>query len=122
MITNAVQNQRLPVYGDGSNVREWIHVDDHCRAVLAVLENGVSGEIYNIGSNCERSNLEVVTEILSYLNKPQSLIELVSDRKGHDWRYAVNCAKIQTELGWASTIQFVDGLPQTIDWYVHQCE
>lgn len=122
MITNAISDQKLPVYGDGSNIREWIHVHDHCRAVLAVLENGVSGEIYNIGSDCERSNLDVVKQIVSVLGKSTDLIEMVPDRKGHDWRYAVDCTKIQTQLGWVPHVEFSHGLPEVIAWYINNLD
>lgn len=118
MIQCALAEVALPVYGDGSNVREWIHVDDHCAAVLMVLEHGESGRVYNIGSDCEYSNLTIVQQICEHLNRPTSLIELVSDRKGHDWRYAVDYSRIHSELGWSPVTPFQDGLSQTIQWYL----
>lgn len=116
MVTRALADQPLPVYGDGSNIRDWIHVEDHCRAVMRVLEQGQPGRIYNIGADCELSNIDLVRRILAALDKPESLIEFVTDRPGHDWRYAMNANRIQTELGWSPRFNFEEGLQQTIDW------
>lgn len=117
MISNAVADIPLPVYGDGMNVRDWIHVEDHCEALLLVLEQGVSGEVYNIGGNSERRNLDVVKGILSALGKSESLIQFVEDRLGHDWRYAIDSSKMEREFGWNPTFDFEEGLLQTIEWY-----
>lgn len=117
MILNAMADEPLPVYGDGLNVRDWIHVGDHCSALLKVLELGGAGEVYNIGAGEEKTNLEVVKRILTLLGKPDRLIQFTKDRPGHDRRYAVNPAKIQQELGWEPTVRFEEGLPSTIDWY-----
>ncbi|MGI8785199.1 MAG: dTDP-glucose 4,6-dehydratase [Acidobacteriota bacterium] len=122
MILEALGGRRLPVYGDGANVRDWIHVQDHCTGVLAVLEGGKAGEVYHIGGNCERTNLEVVRLILETLGKPADLIQYVKDRPGHDRRYALSTAKIQRELGWAPEISFEEGLRQTIGWYQSHSE
>jgi len=105
------------VYGKGSNVRDWIHVSDHCTALDAVLQRGREGEVYNIGGRCEKRNLEVAKLILATLGRPESLIQFVSDRKGHDLRYAINCEKLERELGWRPEIGFDQGLERTITWY-----
>lgn len=118
MLLKAIKDQALPVYGDGSNVRDWIHVEDHCRALKVVLEKGVSGRVYNIGGNSERDNLSVVHSILDVLEKPRSLVQFVEDRKGHDWRYAIDNTRIVEELGWAPRHNFEDGLRSTLDWYL----
>ena len=107
----------MPIFGDGSNIRDWIHVTDHCRGLLRVLQQGTNGSIYNIGANNERSNLEIVTQILDILEKPTELISFVSDRLGHDWRYAIDSSRIQNELHWDAQIDFTSGLRQTINWY-----
>jgi dTDP-glucose 4,6-dehydratase len=117
MIANAMNDEPLPVYGDGLNVRDWIYVDDHCRAIWLAYEKGGSGEVYNIGSRNERPNLDVVTSLLDMLGKPHSLINYVTDRLGHDRRYAIDPAKAETELGWKPQVQWEDGLRQTIEWY-----
>jgi dTDP-glucose 4,6-dehydratase len=117
MISRALTDDLLPVYGDGGNVRDWIHAGDHCRGILAALENGKSGEVYNFGADCERTNLEIVREILKILNKPESLISFVKDRPGHDWRYAINSAKARNELDWKPKRDFESGLRDTIEWY-----
>ena len=118
MITNAIQDQELPVYGDGLNVRDWIHVLDHCRAIDRVMRYGKSGGIYNIGGSCEYTNIDIVRLILTKLNKPFSLIKYVQDRPGHDRRYAMNAAKIHDELGWGPLIGFEEGIDATIKWYI----
>ncbi|MGI8556215.1 MAG: dTDP-glucose 4,6-dehydratase [Pyrinomonadaceae bacterium] len=117
MISNALRDEPLPVYGDGKNVRDWIFVEDHCRAIFAVYEKGKAGEVYNIGARNERNNLEVVTAILDSLGKPHSLIKFVTDRLGHDRRYAIDPAKIETEIGWQPNTNWEDGLQKTIRWY-----
>lgn len=118
MISNALQDKELPVYGDGLNVRDWIHVVDHCRAVDVVLRKGVSGEVYNIGGNNEHPNLHIVRHILARLQKPESLMRFVKDRPGHDRRYAMDASKLTTELGWEPAISFEEGMNQTISWYI----
>ncbi len=121
MITNALQNKELPVYGDGMNVRDWIHVKDHCCAIDAVLRKGSGGEVYNIGGNSEFPNLDIVRLILARLDKPESLIRFVTDRPGHDRRYAMDASKLRRNLGWEPTIDFADGMNQTLQWYLeHQ--
>ena len=117
MIMNALEDKPLPVYGDGLNVRDWLHVEDHCRAVDLVLRHGRPGEVYNIGGNNERTNLDVVRTILRELGKPESLITFVPDRPGHDRRYAIDAAKIRGELGWAPRYDFATGIRETIRWY-----
>lgn len=119
MIANALADKPLPVYGTGENVRDWLYVEDHCRAIDMILENGKVGEVYNIGGHNERSNLDVVKTILKQLGKPESLITFVGDRKGHDLRYAINPSKIHGELGWLPETKFDDGIRQTIDWYLN---
>lgn len=118
MIINALHNEPLPVYGDGLNVRDWLHVEDHCRAIDLVLHDGKAGEVYNIGGNNERTNLEIVKSILSYLDKPESLITFVTDRLGHDFRYAIDATKIKEELGWEPLHTFETGIKETIKWYI----
>ncbi|MBI2582965.1 dTDP-glucose 4,6-dehydratase [Candidatus Azambacteria bacterium] len=117
MIINALEEKPLPVYGDGLNVRDWIHVEDHCRAIDLVLEKGRVGETYCIGGDSEKANLEVVKEILKILEKPESLIRFVKDRPAHDRRYAIDATKIKTELGFTPKRSFVEGLRETIRWY-----
>lgn len=119
-ITNALADQPLPLYGDGKNVRSWIHADDHSRAIMLVLTKGKAGEVYNIGGapESERENIEVASTILEILGKPKSLIKLVEDRKGHDRRYAVDYSKLKKELGWEPKIPFKQGLQTTVAWYV----
>ena len=118
MILNALHDKPLPVYGDGLNVRDWIHVEDHCRAIFSVLLNGRSGEVYNIGGDGELRNIEVVRMILAHLGKPESLIQYVTDRLGHDRRYAIDSSKIQHELNWKPLHRPEEGIRETIDWYV----
>ncbi len=121
MIMNAMDDKPLPVYGDGKNVREWIFTDEHSRAVLTALERGNPGEVYNVGSGYEMTNIDVVREILRILGKPESLIKYVKDRPGHDRRYAIDTSKIRREWNWSAEIGFSDGLAQTIEWYrTHQ--
>ncbi|WP_302950423.1 dTDP-glucose 4,6-dehydratase [Holdemania filiformis] len=118
MISRALADESLPVYGDGMNVRDWLHVYDHCTAIDLILRKGREGEVYNIGGHNEKTNLEVVKTILAALNKPESLIHFVKDRPGHDLRYAMDPTKIETELGWKPRYTFETGIPQTIDWYL----
>jgi dTDP-glucose 4,6-dehydratase len=118
MITNALQDKELPVYGDGMNVRDWIHVVDHCRGIDTVLRKGRAGEIYNIGGDNEHPNLEIVRYILQRLEKPESLIRYVTDRPGHDRRYAIDSTKLQHELGWSPSVDFESGMNMTISWYI----
>jgi dTDP-glucose 4,6-dehydratase len=118
MIKNALANQTLPVYGKGENVRDWLHVYDHCTAIDLIIHNGKVGEVYNIGGHNERTNVEVVKTILSKLNKPESLIRFVTDRKGHDMRYAIDPTKIEKVLGWKPKYNFDKGITQTIKWYL----
>src|SRR5262249_3382058 len=116
-ITNLLADQPVPVYGDGQNVRDWIHVRDHCTAVHMVWQAGKPGEIYNIGGESERTNLQITHALLETLGKPRSLIRYVKDRPGHDRRYAIDCDKIKRDLGWRPSMRFEDGLRQTIRWY-----
>jgi dTDP-glucose 4,6-dehydratase len=118
MIVNAINEESLPVYGDGKNVRDWIYVDDHCRAIWEIYERGKSGEVYNIGARNERKNIDVVKFVLDALGKPQSLIRFVNDRPGHDLRYAIDPAKIETELGWKPEVSWRKGMAKTIKWYM----
>jgi dTDP-glucose 4,6-dehydratase len=117
LITNAMQDKPLPIYGDGRQQRDWLHVEDNCRGILAVLEGGRIGEIYNIGGFDIAENLSVARQLLRQMRKPESLISYVQDRPGHDRRYALSCEKIKTELGWKPVIGLEDGLAQTIEWY-----
>lgn len=117
MIAQALGNQQLPVYGDGQNVRDWIHVSDDCRALDAILHRGGEGETYNIGEDSELTNLEVAKRVLRLLGRPESLIEFMVDRPGHDRRYAMDCSKLQRELGWSCQRHFDEGLKETICWY-----
>lgn len=118
MISRALENKSLPVYGTGENVRDWLYVEDHCRAIDMILQSEKVGEVYNIGGHNEKTNIEVVKTILHNLNKPEELIEFVGDRKGHDLRYAIDPSKIYRELGWEPETKFVDGIKKTIDWYL----
>jgi len=117
MISNALEDKPLPVYGDGRQVRDWIHTDDHSRAILAVLDGGTPGTVYNIGARSERPNLDVVRRVLEAVGKPESLIQFVEDRPGHDRRYAIDPARIETDLGWRPQVPFEDGLARTVAWY-----
>jgi dTDP-glucose 4,6-dehydratase len=118
MINNALQNKPLPVYGDGLNVRDWLYVGDHCAAIDVVLHEGVPGRVYNIGGNNEWKNIDIVRLILNILGKSESLISYVEDRQGHDRRYAIDAARIRTELGWQPTVPFEQGIKNTIEWYL----
>jgi len=118
MIANALRDQPLPVYGDGRNVRDWIHVSDHCAGLAAVLERGRAGQVYNLGGSSERRNLEVVHAVLDLLGKPRSLVRFVADRPGHDRRYAIDASKARRELGWGPSRRFEEGLASTVRWYV----
>ncbi len=121
MISNALEDKALPVYGDGLHVRDWLHVHDHCTAIDLVLHQGRDGGVYNIGGNNEKQNIELVKLILKILDKPESLITSVEDRKGHDRRYAIDSSKIQKELGWKPKYTFETGITETIQWYLdHQ--
>ena len=117
IIENASKNKKIPVYGTGKNMREWIYVEDACKAIEVVLRLGKSGEIYDIGSRFELENIELVKTILQLMNKPESLIEYVEDRKGHDMRYFLDSSKIRNKLGWKPEVPFQDGLKRTIDFY-----
>lgn len=117
MITNAIEDRELPVYGDGLNIRDWIYVDDHCRAIETVLFKGKEGEVYNIGGNCEKRNIDIVKEIVARLGKSESLIKFVKDRPGHDRRYAMDSTYIKEKLGWEPKIKFEEGIELTIKWY-----
>ena len=122
MLTRALHDEALPVYGTGENVRDWLHVKDHCAAIDLILQKGREGEIYNIGGHNEKTNLEVVRLILEALDKPESLIHFVEDRKGHDLRYAINPEKIERELGWKPQYTFEKGIRETIAWYLEHRE
>jgi dTDP-glucose 4,6-dehydratase len=115
-VTHAIDDVALPLYGDGMNVRDWLHVDDHCRAVEMLLEAGVSGETYNVGGGNEVPNIELTRRVLKMLGKPESLIRPVTDRPGHDRRYSLDCGKLRS-LGWAPVVPFEEGLRATVDWY-----
>ncbi len=122
MIARALADEKLPVYGEGLNVRDWLHVYDHCVAIDLIVRNGKVGEVYNIGGHNERTNIEVVKTILKALGKPESLIEHVEDRKGHDRRYAIDPQKLENELGWKPVYTFDSGIPETIQWYLDNRE
>jgi len=116
--TNAMEDKELPIYGDGKNVRDWLHVKDHCRAIDIVLRKGEIGEVYNIGGNNEKTNLEITEAILNTLNKPKDLIKFVKDRLGHDRRYAIDSSKMKEELNWEPEYTFKEGIAETIQWYI----
>ena len=118
MILNALEDKKLPVYGKGENVRDWLYVEDHCAAIDLILRQGKAGELFNIGGHNERRNIDVVRMILAALGKPESLIEYVADRKGHDRRYAIDPSKIRAALGWEPRTKFEDGIERTIHWYL----
>jgi dTDP-glucose 4,6-dehydratase len=117
MISNAMEDKELPMYGDGLNIRDWIHVEDHCRGLDVVLHRGRKGEVYNIGGRSERTNLSVAQAILDHLGKPHSLLRFVADRPGHDRRYAMDFSKIEKELGWSPLVTFEEGIRRTVEWY-----
>jgi dTDP-glucose 4,6-dehydratase len=117
MISRAMAGQPLPVYGDGLNIRDWIHVEDHCGAIDLILHSGREGEVYNIGGKCELENLTVARKILAAFGRPETLLTFVSDRPAHDRRYALDCSKLRRELGWSPAWDFDRGLAETIDWY-----
>ncbi|QQR55138.1 dTDP-glucose 4,6-dehydratase [Candidatus Peregrinibacteria bacterium] len=117
LISKAVEGGALPLYGTGKNVRDWLFVEDHCEAILTILEKGKIGEIYNIGGDSEQENVEVAQNILQILKKPESLIHFVEDRKGHDERYAIDFSKLKTELGWSPKMNFEEGMRRTVEWY-----
>jgi dTDP-glucose 4,6-dehydratase len=116
LITNALRGKRLPIYGSGENARDWIFVEDNCRAIQVVLEKGEKGQVYNIGGGNEKKNIEIAKEILRCLSLPETMIELISDRPGHDLRYSLSCDEIG-RLGWKPQVGFEEGLQKTIDWY-----
>lgn len=118
MISNALNDKPLPVYGEGKNVRDWLYVEDHCKAIDLILRKGREGEVYNIGGHNEMKNIDIVKLICKELGKPESLITYVKDRKGHDMRYAIDPAKIHVELGWLPETMFADGIKKTIQWYL----
>ena len=118
MITRALADESLPVYGDGKNVRDWLYVEDHCRAIDLIIHNGKVGGVYNVGGHNEMANIDIVKLILKELGKPESLITYVADRKGHDRRYAIDPAKIHRELGWLPETKFADGIKKTVRWYL----
>ncbi|WP_022793408.1 dTDP-glucose 4,6-dehydratase [Marinococcus halotolerans] len=119
VIKKALRDEKLPVYGDGKQIRDWLHVDDHCKAIFTVLKYGNEGEVYNIGGNNEIANIEVIKNILRYLNKSYDLIEYVKDRKGHDRRYAIDSSKLKNELGWEPEQTFEKGINHTLNWYLN---
>ena len=118
MIANALTDKPLPVYGKGENVRDWLYVEDHCKAIDVILRKGRAGEVYNIGGHNEKKNIDIVKMICKLLDKPESFITYVTDRKGHDLRYAIDPSKIHAELGWLPETKFADGIEKSIDWYV----
>ena len=117
-ITNLILDKKVPIYGSGENIRDWLHVDDHCRGIHKVLTKGKSGEVYNIGGGRELTNLELTSKILGLMGKNDSSIEYVEDRKGHDFRYSIDCTKITEELGYKAQVDFESGLLATINWYI----
>ena len=122
MITNAMQDKPLPVYGEGINVRDWLYVEDHCKAIDLIIHNGKVGEVYNVGGHNEMKNIDIVKLICKELGKPESLITFVEDRKGHDMRYAIDPTKIHRELGWLPETSFAEGICMTIQWYLDNME
>lgn len=122
MIANAYEGKELPIYGDGLNIRDWLHVEDHCRAIDIVLHNAPVGEVYNIGGNNEKTNIQIVRQIIDFLGKSESLIKYIKDRPGHDRRYAIDSSKINRELGWSPKYTFEDGIEQTISWYTENMD
>ncbi|WP_141336620.1 dTDP-glucose 4,6-dehydratase [Paenibacillus sp. tmac-D7] len=122
MIANALNDKQLPVYGDGLNIRDWLFVEDHCSAIDLVMHQGINGEVYNIGGNNERTNVQIVKTIMNQLGKPETLIQYVKDRPGHDRRYGIDASKITRELGWEPKYNFDSGIKATIDWYLENRE
>lgn len=122
MIFKALNDQALPVYGKGINVRDWLYVEDHCRAIDAIIHKGKIGEVYNVGGHNEVQNIDIVKMILDILGKPYSLISYVADRKGHDLRYAIDPSKMKRELGWEPTVKFESGIQSTVEWYMNHKE
>ncbi len=116
-ILRALEGKKMSVYGTGKNVRDWIYVKDHCRAIDAVLEKGTPGEVYNIGANCERTNLEVISGVLKLLNRSRDVVEFTKDRPGHDLRYALDSSKLKIKTGWQAEMSFEEGLQKTVEWY-----
>ena len=114
MIQKLKNDEKLPIYGDGKNVRDWIHVQDHCEAIDIVLHKGNDGEVYNIGGECEKRNIDIIEFLLTNLKKSYDLIEFVEDRKGHDWRYAMGISKIKNKLGWSPRIKFENGIKDVL--------
>ena len=121
-ISNALQHQPLPVYGDGTNVRDWIHVDDHCRGIAAVLRSGEPGDIFNFGGRSELSNIGLTRRLLELLDRPETLLRFVPDRPGHDKRYAIDCSRAEKMLGWKPLVSFEEGLKSTVDWYLQNSD
>jgi dTDP-glucose 4,6-dehydratase len=121
-IANLCENKPVPVYGKGENIRDWIHVLDHCRGIDAALRKGRDGEVYNFGGHQEIKNIDLTLTLLELLKKPQSLIEYVKDRPGHDLRYAIDCSKAERELGWKPQVDFRKGIQETIEWYLGNAE
>lgn len=121
-ISNALQHQPLPVYGDGKNVRDWIHVDDHCRGIVSVLQSGEPGDVYNFGGRSELSNIGLTRRLLELLDRPETLIRFVPDRPGHDKRYAIDCSRAEKVLGWKPKVSFDDGLKSTVEWYLENSD
>ncbi|PIP18054.1 MAG: dTDP-glucose 4,6-dehydratase [Parcubacteria group bacterium CG23_combo_of_CG06-09_8_20_14_all_35_9] len=116
-VTNLIEGKRVPVYGDGLNVRDWLYVEDHCRAIDVILHKGKIGQTYCVGGNCEKTNIEITRKILGLFDVGEEMIEFVSDRKGHDWRYAIDASKIKNELGWVPEYSFEEGMTKTVEWY-----
>lgn len=122
MIVNALNDKPLPVYGNGLNVRDWLYVEDHCKAIDLIIHEGRLGEVYNVGGHNEMRNIDIIKFICKELGKPETLITYVKDRKGHDMRYAIDPTKIHSELGWLPEINFADGIKKTIKWYLDNRE
>ncbi len=122
MISLALRDEAVPIYGEGANVRDWLYAPDHCRAIDLIVRKGADGAVYNVGGNNERSNLQVARTVLAYLGKPESLIQFVPDRPGHDLRYAIDASKISAELGWSPEVTFDDGIRSTVAWYAENTD
>ena len=119
VILSCLNNSKIPVYGEGDNIRDWINVFDHCKGIMRVIESGKLGEVYNFGGGNEIKNIDIIKKIMEILDSPQSLIEYVKDRPGHDFRYAVNFDKAQSKLGWEPSIEFDSGIKDTVNWYLN---